>query len=106
MSITPYEALAVAPKSQEASFFQTSQMQRETAQQAQIAGTVQQQAEQKMTRTEKMNHKDETPFKYDAKEKGNNAYARQQQEKERKKIEEQELEDRKKLFGCTFEISI
>ena len=106
MSITPYEALAVAPKSQEASMFRTAQMQKETAQQAQIAGTVQQQAEQKMTRTEKMNPKDETPFKYDAKEKGNNAYSRQQQEKERKKKEEQEKEDRKKLFGCTFEISI
>ena len=53
-----------------------------------------------------MNQKDETPFKYDAKEKGNNAYSRQQEEKERKKKEEQEKEDRKKLFGCTFEISI
>lgn len=106
MSITPYETLAVAPKSQEASIFRTSQMQKENAQQAQIAGSVQQQAEQKMTRTEKMNQKDETPFKYDAKEKGNNAYSRQQQEKERKKKEEQEKEDRKRLFGCTFEISI
>lgn len=105
MSITPYEALAVAPKSQEASIFRTNQMQKENAQQAQIIGTMQQQAEQKMNRTEKMNQKEETPFKYDAKEKGNNAYAEQQQ-KERKKKEEQEMEDRKKMYGCTFEISI
>ena len=54
MSITPYEALAVAPKSQEASMFRTAQMQKESAQQSQIAGMVQQQAEQKMTRTEKV----------------------------------------------------
>ena len=47
MSITPYETLAVAPKSQEASIFRTSQMQKENAQQAQIAGAVQQQAQQK-----------------------------------------------------------
>ncbi len=106
MSITPYEALAVAPKSQEASIFRSAQLNKENAQQSQIASMVQQQTEQKMTRTEKMNQKDETPFKYDAKEKGNNAYSRQQEEKERKKKEEQEVEDRKKLLGCTFEISI
>ena len=41
----------------------------------------------------------------DAKEKGNNAYSKQQ-EKERKKREEQEKEDRKKMYGCTFEITI
>ena len=105
MAITPYEALAMVPKSQEASLFRISQMQKENAQQAQIAGQMQQQTEQKMNRTEKMNQKDETPFKYDAKEKGNNAYA-EQQEKERKKREEQEKEDRKKMYGCTFEITI
>lgn len=105
MAITPYEALAMVPKSQEASLFRTSQMQKENAQQAQIAGQMQQQTEQKMNRTEKMNQKDETPFKYDAKDKGNNAYA-EQQEKERKKKEEQEKEDRKKMYGCTFEITI
>ena len=52
MAITPYEALAMVPKSQEASLFRTSQMQKENAQQAQIAGQVQQQTEQKMNRTE------------------------------------------------------
>lgn len=96
MAITPYEALAMVPKSQEASLLRTTQMQKENAQQAQIAGTIQQQTEQKMSRTEKMEQKDETPFKYDAKEKGNNAYA-EQQERERKKKEEQEKEDRKKI---------
>lgn len=105
MAITPYEALAMVPKSQEASLLRTAQMQKENAQQAQIAGTIQQQTEQKMSRTEKMEQKDETPFKYDAKEKGNNAYA-EQKERERKKKEEQEKEDRKKLYGCTFEITI
>lgn len=105
MAITPYEALAMVPKSQEVSLLRTAQMQKENAQQSQIAGTVQQQVEQKMNRTEKTEHKDETPFKYDAKEKGNNAYS-QQQEKERKKKEEQEKEDRKKMYGCTFEITI
>jgi len=80
-------------------------MQKENAQQSQIAVTVQQQNEQKMQRTEKADSKDETPFKYDAKEKGNNAYAKQQ-EKERKKKEEQEKEDRKKMYGCTFEITV
>ena len=92
MAITPYEALAMIPKSQEASMFRTNQMQKESAQQSQIAGTIQQQTEQKLNRTEKMGQKDETPFKYDAKEKGNNAYAKQQ-EKERKNKEEQEKED-------------
>ena len=106
MAITPYEALAMVPKSQEASLLRTTQMQKENAQQSQIANVVQQQTEQKMQRTEKADQKDETPFKYDAKEKGNNAYARQQQEKERKKKEEQEKEDRKRLYGCTFEITI
>jgi len=105
MAITPYEALAMVPKSQEASLFRTAQMQKENAQQAQIASTVQQQTEQKMIRTVKMEQKDETPFKYDAKEKGNNAYS-EQKEKERKKKEEQEKEDRKRLYGCTFEVSI
>ena len=105
MAITPYEALAMVPKSQEVSMLRTNQMQKENTQQAQIAGTVQQQTEQKMQRAEKAEHKDETPFKYDAKEKGNNEYSRQK-EKERKKREEQEKEDRKKLYGCTFEISI
>lgn len=105
MAITPYEALAMIPKSQEASVFRTNQMQKENAQQSQIAGNIQQQTEQKMNRTEKMDQKDATPFKYDAKEKGNNAYARQQ-EKERKKKEEEEKEDRKKMYGCTFEITI
>lgn len=105
MSITPYEALAVAPKSQEASIFRTNQMQKETAQQTHIAGNVQQQMQQKLNRTTKMEQKDETPFKYDAKEKGNNAYSGQQQ-KERKKKEEQEQEDRKRMLGCTFEITV
>lgn len=105
MSITPYETLAIAPKSQEASIFRTSQMTKETAHQAQIAGTVQQQTEQKLNRTEKLNQKEETPFKYDAKEKGNNAYARQQ-EKECKKKEEQQKEARKQLYGCTFDITV
>ena len=79
MAITPYEALAMVPKSQEASLFRTAQMQKENAQQSQIAVTVQQQTEQKMQRTEKADAKDETPFKYDAKEKGKNAYAKQQE---------------------------
>ena len=35
-----YEALAVAPKSQEASMVRTAQMQKENAQQAQILGAV------------------------------------------------------------------
>lgn len=105
MSITPYEALAMLPKSQEASLFRTAQMNKENSQQAQIANAVQQQTDQKLTRTEKTNQKEETPFKYDAKEKGNNAYS-QQQEKERKKKEEQEKEERKKMYGCTFEITI
>ena len=63
MAITPYEALAMVPKSQEASLFRTAQMQKENSQQAQIANAVQQQAEQKMTRTVKAEQKDETPFK-------------------------------------------
>ena len=105
MAITPYEALAMVPKSHEVSLLRTNQMQKESTQQAQIAGTVQQQSEQKMQRTEKAEQKDETPFKYDAKEKGNNAYSGQK-EKERKKREAQEKEDRKKMYGCTFEITI
>lgn len=105
MSITPYETLAVAPKSQEASMFRTAQLQKESAQQAQIAGALQQQTQQKMTRTEKSSGKEETPFKFDAKEKGNNAY-QQQKERERKQKEEQEAEDRKRMLGCTFEISV
>lgn len=100
-----YEALAVAPKSQEASMFRTAQMQKENAQQAQIAGAIQQQAQQKMTRTEKTSKNDETPFKFDAKEKGNNAYE-QQEQRERKQKEEKEAEDRKRMLGCTFEISV
>ena len=75
MAITPYEALAMIPKSQEASLLRTNQISKENAQQAQIAGTVQQQAEQKMNRTEKAEQKDETPFKYDAKEKGGGQYS-------------------------------
>ena len=105
MSITPYETLAVAPKSQEASMFRASQLQKESAQQTQIAGALQQQTQQKMTRTEKSAQKEETPFKFDAKEKGNNAY-QQQKERERKQKEEQETEDRKRMLGCTFEISV
>ena len=40
MAITPYEALAMVPKSQEASLFRTAQMQKENAQQTQIANVV------------------------------------------------------------------
>lgn len=105
MSITPFEALAVAPKSQEASIFKTAQMQKETGQQTQIAGMVQQQAQQKMNRTEKSAGKEETPLHYDAKEKGNNAYT-QQEQKERKKQEEKEKEERKRMLGCTFDITV
>ncbi len=105
MSITPYEALAVAPKSQEASIFRTQQMQKENAQQAQIAGNIQQQVEQNLNRTTKTEQKDETPFKFDAKEKGNNAYS-EQEKRERQKKEEQEQEDRKRMLGCTFEVSV
>ena len=105
MSIIPYEALAVAPKSHEASMMRTNQMQRENAQQTQIAGAFQQQTEQKMTRAEKTSQKEETPFKFDAKEKGNNAYQKQQQQ-ERKQREEKEAEERKRMLGCTFEISV
>ena len=50
MSITPYETLAIAPKSQEASIFRTTQMQKESTQQAQIAGNLQQQTQMKMHR--------------------------------------------------------
>ena len=105
MSITPYETLAIAPKSQEVSILRTSQIQKENAQQAQIAGTVQQQGQQKMNRTEKMAKNEETPFYYDAKEKGNNEYKRRQQ-KEQKKKEEKEKQDRKRMLGCTFDITV
>ena len=105
MSITPYETLAIAPKSQEVSILRTSQIQKENAQQTQIAGTVQQQTQQKMNRTEKMAKNEETPFYYDAKEKGNNEYKRQKH-KERKKKEEQETQDRKRMLGCTFDITV
>ena len=100
-----YEALAVTHKSQEASMLRTSQMQKENAQQTQIAGAMQQQAQQKMTRTEKASGKEQTPFKFDAKEKGNNAYEQREQQ-ERKQKEEKEAEDRKRMLGCTFEISV
>ena len=105
MSITPYEALAVAPKSQEASIFRTSQIHKENAQQSQIAGMVQQQSEKKLTRTEKATESEAPPFKFDAKEKGNNEYFKQQQ-RERKKKEEQESEERKRMLGCTFDITV
>lgn len=105
MAITPYEALAMIPKSQEATFMKMNQMQKENSQQAQITGMLQQQNEHKMQRTEKADQKGETPFKFDAKEKGNNAYSKQE-EKERKKKEEKEIEERKKLYGCTFEITV
>lgn len=105
MALIPYEALAVAPKSQEVSFIRTAQQQKDQAQQAQIVGTVQQQLLQKSTRTEKTSEKDETPFKFDAKEKGSNAYE-QQKQKERKRREEEEAQERKKMLGCTFEISV
>lgn len=105
MSITPLETLAVAPKSQEASTFRTNQLQKEAGQQTQIAGTVQQQAQQKLNRTEKTSQNDATPFKFDAKEKGNNSYY-QQEQKERKKKEEEQKEERKQMLGCTFDISV
>lgn len=106
MSITPYETLAVAPKSQEASIHHLTQQHKEAGQQAQIATSVQQQQNQKMERTEKMSEKDATPFHYDAKEKGRNEYERRKQEERKKKEEQKKAEDRKKMLGCTFEISV
>ena len=106
MAITPYEALAMVPKSQEVSLLRTAQMQKENAQQAQIAGTVQQQTEQKMQRTEKADQKDETPFKYDAKEKGNGSYSGSGQGKKKQKEEGTVKESKKNLSNSTFDITI
>lgn len=105
MSITPFETLAVAPKSQEASVYRANQLQKEAGQQLHIAGMVQQKAEKKLERAEKTSQNDETAFRFDAKEKGNNAYY-QQEKKDRKKKEEELNEERKRMLGCTFDITI
>lgn len=105
MSITPFEALAVAPKSQEASFIKTAQQTKENSQQVQLTGMLQAQAQQKLNRAEKPEEKSKTELYYDAKEKGSNAYAKQQ-ERERQKKEQQAEEERKRMLGCTFDITV
>lgn len=100
-----YETLVVAPRSQEVTNFKMSQVNRQQSEQPTIALAQNEQNAQKLNRPGKAEEKSETPFKFDAKDKGSNEYQRKEQE--RKKKEEQiRNEEHRKMYGCTFDITI
>ncbi len=103
MALT-YESLAVAPRTQEVTNYKLNEQMSKASEQATVSIAQNNQNEMKMQRPEKMTDSSETPFKFDAKEKGNNEYYRQ--ESERKKKEEERNSEHKKLLGCTFDITV
>lgn len=101
-----YETLVVAPRSQEASNFKVSQLNRQESEQPTIALTQNQQHEQQLNRTGKTEDKSETPFNHDAKDKGSNEYQRLEAEKKKKEEEQKKEDELKKMLGCTFDVKI
>ncbi len=102
-----YESLVVAPKSQEASNYKINEQNRQQNEQPIIHSNFEHQNEQKLNRTEHTEQKNnDGSFRHDAKEKGSNEYERLELEKKKKEEEQKRNEEHKKMFGCTFDITI
>lgn len=105
MPITRLDMISIAPKTQEAGNQRQQEIERPMTNQQNIAGSVQQQARQMETQTNKMTQTKNDETKYDAKEgRGNASYGGSSDKK--KEQEQKEAEERKRMFGSTFDITI
>lgn len=100
-----YETVVMPNRAQEATNFKMSQLNRQSSEQPNIQMAQNLQKQLDMTRTTKAKEKDETPFNFDAKNKGSNEYQRQELER-KKKEEEKKKQELKKMLGCTFDITV
>lgn len=85
MSITPIEIAAMAPKSQEVSYYRHQESQRPLTEQAQISHQQNNQIQQNSRQTVKTAKTDNMEYRYDAKEKGNTSYSGNQKKKQKDK---------------------
>lgn len=90
MAITPIEVISMAPKSQEASMQRSIETQRPMHEQIQLSDRLQSETMHKEQQTIPTKDTENTEYRYDAKEKGNNGflYSRDQKQKQKKPQEE------------------
>lgn len=104
MPITRLDMISMAPKTQEAGTYKQQEVQHPNTQQHNIAGMIQQQVRRQETQTVRSNRTENEEQKYDAKEQGKGAYGGSPGQ--RKEQEKKEEEQRMKMRGSTFDITV
>lgn len=92
MAIPPIEVLAMAPKSQEVTPYKVAQHDKPMHDQSHIGSQLQQEVRHNSQQAVKMSKSENNQYRYDAKEKGNNSF----QKNQKKKSKEQQNQDKKK----------
>lgn len=84
MPITPIEVAAMVPKSQDASYQKQQQTQKPINEQIQIHQHINSEIKHNNQQAVRLQKGDNTEYRYDAKEKGNNSYSGSKQKKDKK----------------------
>ena len=106
MPITRLDMISMAPKTQEATAFKHQETQKPMQDQSNFQMQMKAEIQQHLTQTTKSSETYKQK-KYDAKEKGNGSYGGSGQGQKKQKEDEEKLqEQRKKMSGSTFDITI
>ena len=104
--ITPIEMYSMVPKSQEASMVHSTANAKHVAQQQSGMQEIAHQARQNTQQTVQATAAEYTEYRYDAKEKGNGSYSRNEQKKKKKEESEQHEEGKSKETHSGFDVRI
>lgn len=105
MSIRPIDIITIAPKSQEAANQQLGEQHRLQQNQSNLEHSFQQQIKQNTEQVVQYTPSENSPYRYDAKEKGNGSY-QESKKKKRKKEEEKNSKEKEDPLGGRFDIKI
>lgn len=104
-TVSPVETISFTPKSQEASILHVNKINKENAQQTMTNVTMQSDFDKSQHRTEKATDKDQMAFKYDAKDKGNGEYTKNESER-REKEKKKKDDEHGRLVGSSFDVTV
>ena len=104
MAIPPIEVLSMAPKSQEVTPYKVAHHQKPMHDQTHIGAQLQQEVRHNNQQTVRMTKSENREYRYDAKEKGNNSYKKNEQKKSKQDKNQKKKDQEIKLSN--FDIRI
>lgn len=108
MSIRPIDIITIAPKSQEAANQQLGEQHRMQQTQTNMENSFQQHIKQNTEQVVQYTPSENSPYRYDAKEKGNGSYqeSKNKKKKDDKKEKKGKREKSEETIGGSFDIKI